>query len=100
MKRFVISAAVALAASGFASSPFAADAARAQDEAKEHGCLGCHEIDKKKVGPGFKDISAKLKGKKVDEGMAAMKEKPVHKSTLRKTSDSSLKEIMEWVLSL
>jgi cytochrome c len=100
MKRIIISSAIGLAAAAFVSTAFAVDAARAQDEAKEHGCLKCHDIDKKKVGPGYKDISAKMKGKKVEEGMAAMKAKPVHKSVLQKTSDSSLKEIMEWVLSL
>ena len=100
MKRFVLCTAVALATTGFLSNAYAVDAARAMDEAKEHGCLKCHDVDKKKVGPSYKDISAKLKGKKVDEGMAAMKAKPVHKSVLQKASDSSLKEIMEWVLSL
>ena len=41
-----------------------------------------------------------MKGKKADEAIAAMKAKPVHKSVVQKASDSSLKEIMEWVLSL
>jgi cytochrome c551/c552 len=27
------------------------DAEWAKAEAKEHGCLNCHEIEKKKVGP-------------------------------------------------
>ena len=100
MKRIIVSTAVGLATAVFVSTAFAADAKRAMDEAKEHGCLACHDVDKKKVGPAYKDISAKMKGKKVEEGMAAMKAKPVHKSALQKTSDSSLKEIMEWVLSL
>ncbi len=38
--------------------------------------------------------------RRADEGVAAMKAKPVHKSVLQKTTDSSLKEIMTWVLSL
>ncbi len=100
MKRIVISTALGLAAAAFVSTVYAADAARAMDEAKEHGCLKCHDVDKKKVGPSYKDISAKLKGKKAEEGVAAMKAKPVHKSVLQKASDSSLKEIMAWVMSL
>lgn len=100
MKRIVVSAAVGIAAALCQTQIYAADAKRAMDEAKEHGCLGCHDVDKKKVGPSYKDISAKLKGKKADEGVAAMKAKPVHKSVVQKASDSSLKEIMEWVLSL
>ena len=97
MKKRILSAAVAgMAVLAFASMAYA----DGKDEAQEHGCLKCHDVDKKKVGPSYKDISAKLKGKKVEEGMAAMKAKPVHKSVLGKTTDSSLKEILEWVMSL
>lgn len=100
MKPFILSVAVGLAAACFQITAHSADAQRAQDEAKEHGCLKCHDVDKKKVGPSFKDISAKYKGKKTDEAIAGMKAKPVHKSVVEKASASSLKEIMDWVLSL
>jgi cytochrome c len=73
-------------------------AAAGEDEAKEHGCVKCHEMDKKKVGPSWKDVSAKYKGKKADEVMTSVKGKPVHKQTLTKTADSSLKTIVDWVL--
>jgi len=99
MKRLVISTAVGVAAALFQVSGYAADP-RGMEEAKEHGCLKCHEVDKKKVGPAYKDISAKYKGKKVEDAMEGVKAKPVHKSVLAKTSDGSLKEILEWVLSL
>ena len=29
------------------------------DVVKSKGCLKCHDVDKKKVGPSFKDIAAK-----------------------------------------
>ncbi|NOZ54192.1 MAG: c-type cytochrome [Gammaproteobacteria bacterium] len=32
------------------------------DLAKKSGCLACHSIDKKVVGPGWKDVAAKYKG--------------------------------------
>lgn len=32
--------------------------------AKKSGCLNCHGIDKKLVGPAFKDVAAKYKGDK------------------------------------
>ena len=96
MKRIITAAAVGLAAASFQATAYADDKL-AQEELKEHGCLKCHELDKKKVGPSFKDISAKYKGKKVDEAMAGMKGKPVHKSLLQKTGDASLKVMMEWV---
>jgi len=35
---------------------------------KARGCLNCHEMDKKKVGPSFKDVAAKFKGKKGAQG--------------------------------
>ena len=31
--------------------------------AKADGCLNCHAVDSKKVGPSFKDVAAKYKGK-------------------------------------
>ena len=100
MKRIAISTAVGLAAALFQVSGYAADLARGQEEAKEHGCLNCHDVDKKKVGPSFKDVAAKFKDKKVEEAMADMKGKAVHKSVLQKTSDGSLKEIIGWIQSM
>lgn len=100
MKKILVAMTVGAALCGLQATAYSADAKRAQDEAKEHGCLGCHDIDKKKVGPAYKEISAKFAGKKVEDLMAGMKSKPVHKSALSKTSDSSLKEILEWVLTL
>ena len=100
MNRIVVSAAIGLAAAAFQASGFAADAARGMEEAKEHGCLKCHDVDKKKVGPSFKDAGAKLKGKKAEEAMAEMKGKPVHKTALKNVSDGSLKEIMGWIQSM
>ena len=97
MKRVLIAAMAAFSVSVFQTASYAA---AGPDEAKEHGCLGCHEVDKKKVGPAFKDVSAKYSGKKVEDAMAGMKSKPVHKGVLGKTSDSSLKTILEWVLTL
>ena len=32
-----------------------------QEVLKAKGCMNCHEADKKKVGPSFKDIAAKNK---------------------------------------
>ena len=34
------------------------------DLLKSKGCLGCHDMEKKKVGPAFKDVAAKYKGDK------------------------------------
>lgn len=57
MKRFLtaaLAAAAALATTG-------AQAQSAEDLMKTKGCLGCHDFEKKKVGPAFKDVAAKHK---------------------------------------
>jgi cytochrome c len=36
--------------------------ADALELAKKSGCLACHSVDKKVVGPAWKDVSAKYKG--------------------------------------
>ena len=54
-KILAISAAAAiLAVSGQAQADL--------DLAKKSGCLACHSVDKKVVGPGWKDVAAKYKG--------------------------------------
>ena len=41
-----------------------AGAANAQEDlAKSSGCATCHAVDTKKMGPSYKDIAAKYKGK-------------------------------------
>jgi len=34
-------------------------------------CMGCHQVDKKGMGPSFKDIAAKYKSEKSAEAMLA-----------------------------
>lgn len=45
----------------------------AEDLLKAKGCLGCHDFDKKKVGPAYKDVAAKYKGDAQAEGMLVAK---------------------------
>jgi cytochrome c len=97
MKKILMATLAGTAVAVFQTAAYAADAKLAQDELKEHGCLACHETDKKKVGPAYKEVSAKYKGKTVEEVMAGMKSKPVHKGVLGKTTDSSLKVMLEYV---
>lgn len=42
--------------------------------ARSNACMGCHAVDRKLVGPSFKDIAAKYKG---DAGAQAKLEKKV-----------------------
>jgi cytochrome c len=61
-----IAAAVILAAGVLASGAVRADAG--EDLLKKSGCTACHSIDKKLVGPAYKDVAAKYAG---DAGAAA-----------------------------
>jgi cytochrome c len=49
-------AAAVLAISGVAQ------AQSAEDLLKKHACTACHAIDKKLVGPAYKDVAAKYRG--------------------------------------
>jgi cytochrome c len=64
-----VSLAMAMAISLAASLPALADQALADKSA----CLNCHAMEKKLVGPSFKDIAAKYKGKA--DAVAVLKEK-------------------------
>ena len=76
----------------------AAQADSGEDLAKSSGCLNCHAIDTKKIGPAYKDVAKKFKGKSQSDAVAAMRAASVHASL--KVSDKDLKEIMEWILKL
>ena len=56
--------AVMFAAAGclLAGVASAASEAEAMDIAKKGGCLACHSLDKKLVGPAWKDVGAKYAG--------------------------------------
>ncbi len=69
-----------------------------EELAKSSGCLGCHAVDTKKVGPAYKDVAKKFKGKPRAEVIAAMKAASVHSSI--KATDKDLSEIVEWIQKL
>ena len=102
MKRVLITSVAACAAAFIHTGAYAqhVDAKWAQAEAKEHGCLNCHAVDAVKVGPAYKSVSEKYKGKAADDVAASMKTKAVHKAVLKKTSDQDLKLIAQWILTL
>lgn len=88
----VIAAAGALAAGiGFAQS--------GADVVKAKGCMGCHDTDKKKIGPSFKDSAAKYKGDKGAEAalIAKLKDGKGHPKVA--ASDAELKAAVGHVLS-
>lgn len=60
MKSIIVSM-VAVASLAVAGSALAADM---PELAKKNGCVACHTIDKKLVGPAWMDVATKYKGDK------------------------------------
>ncbi len=86
-----------------AAGLMAAGAASAQsgaDLAKSKNCMGCHDLEKKKMGPAFKDVAAKYKGKKEAEAnlVTALKTGKGHPAKIAAT-DEELKTLVQYVLS-
>lgn len=79
------------------------------ENAKRAGCMNCHAVDKKLVGPAYKDVAAKYKGdagaearliKKVMEGGSGVWGKMPMPANRGKISDEELKTTVGWILSL
>ena len=84
---------VALAVSG---GVFAADGA---DLAKSSGCMTCHDVATKKMGPAFKDVAAKNKGKADADKQLVEKVKSGKGHPAVKASEGDLGTIVKWVLA-
>ncbi len=94
-----------LAAAGVVS----AGAVQAADEsalAKTKGCLACHAVDKKVVGPAYKEVAKKYTAK--DEAMLAEKVikggkgvwGPVPMPPNASVTPDEAKKLVGWILSL
>lgn len=78
------------------------------DLAKSSGCMNCHTVDKKLVGPAFKEVAAKYKDDAEAEAKLAEKVKkgsqgvwgPVPMPPNSNVSDANIKTLVQWVLSL
>jgi cytochrome c len=78
------------------------------DLAKSKNCLACHAVDKKVVGPAYKDVAAKYAGQKdaVDKLAAKIIKGgsgvwgPVPMPANPQVSDAEAKKLAAWVLTL
>jgi cytochrome c len=87
----------------------AVDADAAKALAQKSGCLACHSVDKKIIGPAYKDVAAKYKGNKDAEAMLIAKVKkggsgvwgpmpmPANSPQVK---DDDIKTLVDWILSL
>ena len=67
--------------------------------AKADGCLNCHAVDTKKVGPSFKDVAAKYKGNADAEQTLTAKITSGKGHPATKASPADAKAIVQWVLA-
>ena len=103
MKHIVILAA-GLLATGVTGVVNAQDAAKL---AAEKACMACHAIDKKLVGPGYKDVAAKYKDnakaeailvkKVLKGGVGVWGQIPMPANASLKEDEAKL--LVKWVLS-
>ena len=100
MKRALTALALALAVAG----PALADQALATAK----NCMACHAIDKKLVGPAYKDVAAKYAGQagaadklaaKIQKGGAGVWG-PVPMPANTQVNEAEAKKLAAWVLSL
>ena len=79
------------------------------ENAKKAGCLSCHAVDRKVVGPSYKDVAAKYKGdadaeakliKKVRDGSSGVWGKVRMPANLGKMTNEEYKTTVSWILSL
>ena len=68
---------------------------------KSAGCAKCHELDKKKKGPAFKDSAAKYKGKADAEAVIFKTiTDPKGDHPEMKASEADTKSMIKWILTL
>ena len=79
-----------------------------EDLLKKNACVACHAIDKKLVGPAYKEVAAKYKGQKDAEAKLAEKVKkggqgawgPVPMPPNPTVSDADIKTMVAYILKL
>ena len=90
----------ALMVAVLAAGVMTAGVANASPElATKAGCMNCHAVDTKKMGPAFKDVAAKFKGNATAQADITAKLKSGKGHPAVKASDDDLKAIVTWVLA-
>lgn len=75
---------------------------------KKYNCTACHAIDKKVVGPAYKDVAKKYKGDKGAAAKLVQKVKkggsgvwgPIPMPPNPAVSDADLKKMVDYILAL
>jgi len=97
--------AIVLSAAAVVAASFPA---QAQEElAKKHACFACHAVDKKLVGPSYKDVAAKYRGDAGAEAKLVDKVKKGSQGTWGQVPmppnssvpDADVRALVKWILS-
>jgi cytochrome c len=76
--------------------------------AKKYNCLACHTVDRRMVGPAYKDVAKKYRGQKGAEAKLVEKVKkggagvwgPTPMPPNVAVPDGDVKALVKWILSL
>ena len=85
------------------------DTSAAEGLSKKSGCMGCHSVTQKKMGPSFKSIAEKYKGK-ADAEQVLVKHvttnpkikvdgKEEEHDSLKTKNDAEVRNVVKWILS-
>ena len=100
---------LALAASAAILGLTISAVAQADDKiASANGCMACHQVDRKILGPGFKDVANKYRGNAGAEAMLVKKVKEGGKGAWgdmvmppnAHVKDADIAAIVKWILTL
>jgi len=102
---------LALTAAAMSNASAAPAVANAQELAQKKACLNCHGVDKPILGPAYKDVASKYKGKKDAEAKLVQKvlnggggewKMPMGPMPAQKgnVTEAEAKQLVAWILSI
>jgi cytochrome c len=92
---------------GLAGALAGVPAQASEELAKKHACFACHAVDKKLVGPSYKDVAAKYRADKGAEAKMVEKVKKggtgvwgqVPMPPNGTVPDADIKTLVKWIMS-
>jgi cytochrome c len=104
----IVTLLAAAAAATLAAGAHAADPKAAESLAQASGCLACHTVDKKLVGPSYQEIAERYRKDKGAEAKLTQKVKAGGKGVWgdipmppnAHLKDADIKTMVQWILSI
>jgi len=106
--KILVTLLAAAAAATLAAGAHAADAKAGEALAKTSGCLACHTVDKKLVGPSYQEIAERYRKDKGAEASLIQKVKAGGKGVWgdipmppnAHVKDADIKTMVQWILAV